>query len=61
VNLMGPPNGIYIYPLINSNEGEGMVYVYNETRGFKAARKFLVISVDKANVVTDVEFASSNP
>jgi hypothetical protein len=63
IALLGKPNGEAIYPLIKSKDQNAMVYSYTHVKGsvfnMKLYSKSAVISLDAANVVTDVEFAST--
>ena len=63
VQLMGPPHGEYIYPLIKGRNDHALVYSYNQVSGsafkMKVYVKLLVVSYDTAGVVTDVEYTAS--
>ena len=59
---LGKPGGYWIYPMIKSKSGQAAVYAYTELEsgafGRKAFRKVLVVSLDDAGVVTEVDFSS---
>jgi hypothetical protein len=61
--LLGKPNGEAVYPLIKVRDQNAMVYSYTHVKGsvfnMKLYSKALVVSLDGANVVTDVEFTST--
>lgn len=63
VPLLGKPSGYEIYPMIASKSGRAAVYAYAELDGGtlsrKAWRKVLVVSLDAAGIVTDVDFTST--
>jgi hypothetical protein len=58
--LVGAPSGMYIFPLTRAPGERALVYVYGEKRGAAPlARKQLVVTVDAAGVVQDVQFEKS--
>jgi hypothetical protein len=63
IALLGKPAGYYIYPMIKTSPGDAAAYVYTETRGsafnLSFYRKLLLVTLDAAGVVSDVEFTSS--
>jgi hypothetical protein len=63
VQLMGPPSGAQVYPMIKPEKGDAATYSYVETSGsafnLKFYRKILVVTFDPAGVVADVEYVSS--
>ena len=60
VALMGKPSGYYSYPLIKSDAGEAAAYAYVEALlNHTSHRKSLVVSFDKNDVVSEVEFTAS--
>jgi len=60
VVLMGKPSGYYAYPLIKSDTDEAAVYAFVEARMNRTSqRKSLAVSFDKGDVVSDVEFTTS--
>jgi len=58
IELLGKPAGMYLYPLIKSNEDKAIVYLYSHTKSFKSYRQNLVVSFDNNGLVTDVNFSS---
>jgi hypothetical protein len=63
VQAMGKPGGSYIFPMIKAEKGDAAVYAYAETSGgvfnMKFHRKVLIVTLDPAGVVADVDFSSS--
>ena len=63
VRLLGNPGGKYIYPVIDNNNEQGVNYMYTQTRGsafsLKFYQKILVITFDKDDVVTKVDYTES--
>ena len=63
ISLLGKPNGEVVYPLIKNKAETGIVYSYSHVKGtvfnMKFYSKALVISFDKNNVVTDMEYESA--
>ncbi len=63
LQIMGPPGGKYIYPLIPNQDDEALVYAYNQVKGsafnLKFYSKMLVVSFSRQGVVTNVEYTSS--
>lgn len=68
--LLGMPNGNYVFPMIPSRADVADVYLYSESRLIVDANnprniqgvqssKLLVVSYDKAGVVTDVNLVTS--
>lgn len=62
--LIGRPGGIFVYPMIKAQSGDALVYVYSETRqtgfaSFNVKRKVLVVTVNAAGIVEDVDFSTS--
>ena len=56
-DLVGRPSGMYIYPLTGAPGERALVYVYGQKRGTAPlARKQLLVTVDAAGVVRDVQF-----
>ena len=65
IELLGPPSGMYIYPLISSRTETGLVYFF---RGLKmegffkrriiAIHKLVVVTFDVDDVVTGAELGS---
>jgi len=57
------PGGKYIYPVIDNNNEQGVNYMYTQTRGsafsLKFYQKILVITFDKDDVVTKVDYTES--
>jgi hypothetical protein len=62
IALMGSPGAAYLYPIAKAPGQEAIGYVYQQTAGNAYALRFyqktLIISYDKAGVVTDVHFVS---
>ena len=62
LQLLGKPSGYDIYPMVASKSGRAAVYAYTELEGGvlsrKAYRKVLVVSLDEAGVVTQVDYTS---
>lgn len=60
--LLGPPGGYEIYPMIESTSGKAAVYAYSELEsavlGRKAYRKVLVVTFDGSGVVTALDYSS---
>lgn len=55
--LVGRPSGLYIYPLTPSPTERALVYLYGQRKGTAPfARKQLVVTVDAAGIVRDVQF-----
>src|SRR5262245_60296531 len=55
--LVGRPSGMYIYPLARAPGERLLAYAYAQKRGAAPlARKLLLITVDAAGVVRDVQF-----
>jgi len=63
VALLGPPHGIYTFPLISDKDARGAVYLYHETKGsafyLKLYNQILVVQFDPSGVVKEVEFTAS--
>lgn len=67
IELMGPPHGYYIFPLVDRKQDTGLVYVYVQTRvehipfapKIKQYRKALIVSVGEDGVVSKVSFDAS--
>jgi hypothetical protein len=63
-DLLGLPSGLYAYPLVKNEADQGLVYAYAHVRLvpavgkviMKGYQKVLVVSVDRSDVVTDIEF-----
>ncbi|MEX2221253.1 MAG: hypothetical protein WEG40_05575 [Candidatus Rokuibacteriota bacterium] len=63
MTLLGPPHGVYRYPLVADQDTRATVYLYEQTRGtalnLKIYRQILVVQFDSAGVVKDVEFSAT--
>src|SRR5215813_1067912 len=67
IELMGAPTGMYVYPLIQQRNDNGLVYVYSQTRVIPIPfapkilnyRKALIVSIDGNGVVSSVDFNAS--
>lgn len=63
IDVMGVPGGKYAYPLVQNQDDEAMVYLYNQAKGsafnMKFYSKLLLVSINKQGVVTNVEYTSS--
>lgn len=61
--LLGKPSGEVIYPVIKKTGEKAYVYGYTHVKGtpfnMKIYTKTLLVSLDAAGVVSDVEYASS--
>lgn len=56
-HLVGRPSGMYIYPLTPTPAERALVYLYGQRKGAAPfARKQLVVTVDAAGIVRDVQF-----
>lgn len=57
--IMGKPTGEYIFPMIKDPTGSGLFYGYTHVKGsafnMKFHRKVLIVTLDKAGVVSDVD------
>ena len=61
-DLIGRPSGMYIYPLTSAPDERALVYVYGEKKGTAPlARKQLLVAVDTAGIVRDVQFEKTGP
>ena len=58
VSLLGKPEGIYVYPLIEDRGNTALVYMYNHFRQYKVYQKMLFVSM-KDDIVADVDFTTS--
>jgi hypothetical protein len=58
VSLLGEPEGIYVYPLIEDRENRAMVYMYNHFKRYNVYQKVLIVSM-KDDTVADVDFTTS--
>jgi outer membrane protein assembly factor BamE (lipoprotein component of BamABCDE complex) len=56
LDLLGKPSGERIFPLLSSQESSAWLYQYSEMRGLTPSRKSLVVTFDKLDVVSDIEF-----
>lgn len=63
IALMGPPTGLWIYPMVKGKDDQGLVWIYSQTRAspfsVSVHQKVLVVTVSAAGVVTEVEFTAS--
>ena len=63
IKLLGPAGGLRQFPLLKEPDHIGLTYFYSQTKSagfsFKIYQKFLVVSVDSNNIVTDVVFTES--
>ena len=63
IAALGRPGGYYVYPMIKAATGQAMVYSYLEVGGSTFSRKIyskvLVVTLDDAGVVSDIDFSSS--
>jgi hypothetical protein len=63
VALLGPPTGMQIYPMVAGKDDTGLGWSYGQVRGsafsLKVYQKAVVVSVDPAGVVTDVQLTAS--
>jgi len=63
VSLLGPPHGVYRYPLIADKDARASVYLFEQVKGSalnpKFYRQILVVQYDGAGVVKDVEYSAA--
>jgi hypothetical protein len=63
VTLFGPPTGMHIHPLIAGKDDSGLVWTYVQVRmsslSPKIYQKQLIVSVNPAGAVTDVQLTVS--
>ena len=62
IALLGPPTGVQTYPMIAGKEDTGLGWMYTQVKGgfgIKIHQKTVVISVNPAGVVTDVQLTVS--
>ena len=62
IALLGPPTGMQIYPMIAGKDDTGLGWSYSQVRGgfsIKIHHKALVVSVNPAGVVTDVQMTTT--
>ena len=63
IELLGSPNGEYIFPLATNETEKAKVYLYSQVKGsvfnMKFYRKLLVVTHDENGIVTEVEYESS--
>ena len=67
VQLMGPPAGMFIFPLVRGANEKGLIYTYSQTRvehipfapKIRSYHKALVVSVTGNGLVRDVQFSAS--
>ena len=63
IALMGPPAGLWIHPMVKSQDDQGLVWIYGQTRasGFSISvhQKVLVVAVSPTGVVTEVDLTVS--
>jgi len=67
IELMGPPTGTYLFPLVQRRTDSGLVYIYTQTRvepipfapKIRQYRKVLVVSLGDDGIVSNVEFNAS--
>lgn len=58
--VVGRPSGMYIYPLTGARDERALVFLYGQKKGAAPlARKYLVVTVDAAGIVRDVQFEKS--
>ncbi len=54
--MFGPAPGEAIYPAIKQTTGRGLLYSYQEMRGFTPSQKRLTVVLDAQGTVIDVEY-----
>jgi len=63
IELLGNPDGEYIYPLATNETEKAKVYLYSQVKGsvfnMKLYRKVLILTHDENGIVTEVEYESS--
>ncbi len=63
VSLLGPPHGVYRYPLIADKDARASVYLFEQAKGSsfnpKVYRQILVVQYGGAGVVKDVEYSAA--
>ena len=69
IELLGPPHGLFMYPVVDNPGHKRLVYSYHERRraGFswagpswKTSYKSFAVTVDSNDIVTDVKFAAGS-
>ena len=62
IGLLGPPHGLYVYPLVRSKDDRGLVYLYHQTtKGpftIKTYSQLLKVTV-RDGIVNDIELTTS--
>ncbi len=63
LGLLGPPHGVYTFPLIAGKDVRASVYLYSQTRGnafnLKTYTQLLIVQFDGSGIVRGLEFTSS--
>jgi hypothetical protein len=63
IELLGSPDGEYIFPLATNETEKAKVYLYSQVKGsvfsMKFYRKLLIVTHDENGIVTEVEYESS--
>ena len=63
IELLGSPDGEYIFPLATNETEKAKVYSYSQVKGsvfsMKFYRKLLIVTHDENGIVTEVEYESS--
>jgi len=63
IELLGSPNGEYIFPLTTNETEKAKVYLYSQVKGsafsMKFYRKVLIVTHDESGIVTEVDYVSS--
>ncbi len=66
IELLGPPHGLRMYPLVDNPGHKALSYIYQQVRTRatrwsprKIYQKTIVVTVDSNDIVTDVKFAES--
>lgn len=59
VSLLGAPQGEYLYPIIEDQNGHAYVYMFTQTKGFKSKSDVFVVEFDQNDVVTKTKLSST--
>lgn len=58
ISILGEPEGVFIYPLIEGCDNKAMVYMYNHYKKYKIYQKVLIVSMTD-DTVADVDFTTA--
>lgn len=59
INLVGQPTGEAIYPVVQNPKGKGLIYVYNQARGFTFGQRLLTVELDEKGIVERTSFTEA--